>query len=339
MLRHFHKLVRNILFVSLVSALSSCWLFNQPTLDIQGHRGARGLFPENTLIGFRKTIEMGITTLELDLGLTKGLVPVVSHDPYLNQNLCLDSNGYSIATDTLGYGPLISNLTLKEIKTFDCGSLNPDVLRFPQPPRKNIPGEKIPTLQEVFDLLAEYPEKNIWLNIEIKIVPKSKVAAPVDEFVKAVVQVINQNNAAGKVNIQSFDWQVLESVKIQAPYIKTAALLGQSTFKSINDSVPSPWLNGIHFENSGGTALAILQKAENYVDIFSPSWQLIIPKDPLFLGNTVKELEMNGFPVIPWTINRTKIMEKVILEGVDGIITDYPDSLIMVMENMGIKKK
>jgi glycerophosphoryl diester phosphodiesterase len=61
--------------------------------------------------------------------------------------------------------------------------------------------------------------------------------------------------------------------------------------------------------------------------------------DPLFLGNTVKELEMNGFPVIPWTINRTKIMEKVILEGVDGIITDYPDSLIMVMENMGIKKK
>ena len=339
MLRHFHKLVRQIIFVSLVSALSSCWLFYQPTLDIQGHRGARGLFPENTLIGFRKTIEMGVTTLELDLGLTKGLVPIVSHDPYLNQNLCLDANGDSIETDTLGYGPLISNLTLKEIKTFDCGSLNPDVLRFLQPPRKNIPGEKIPTLQEVFNLLAEYPEKNIWLNIEIKIVPKSKVAAPVDGFVKAVVQVINQNNAAGKVNIQSFDWQVLESVKIQAPYIKTAALLGQSTFKSINDSVPSPWLNGIHFENSGGTALAILHEAQNYVDIFSPSWQLIMPEDPLFLGNTVKELKNNGFPVIPWTINRTKTMEKVILQGVDGIITDYPDSLLMVLKNMGIKRK
>ena len=339
MLRHFHKLVRQIIFVSLVSALSSCWLFYQPTLDIQGHRGARGLFPENTLIGFRKTIEMGVTTLELDLGLTKDLIPVVSHDPYLNQNLCLDANGDSIATDTLGYGPLISNLTLKEIKTFDCGSLNPDVLRFPQPPRKNIPGEKIPTLQKVFDLLAEYPEKNIWLNIEIKIVPKSKVAAPVDGFVKAVVQVINQNNAAGKVNIQSFDWQVLESVKIQAPYIKTAALLGQSTFKSINDSVPSPWLNGIHFENSGGTALAILQEAENYIDIFSPFWRLIMPKDSLFLGNTVDELKNNGFPVIPWTINRTKTMEKVILLGVDGIITDYPDSLLMVMKKMGIKRR
>jgi glycerophosphoryl diester phosphodiesterase len=339
MLRHFHKLVRKILFVLLVSTLSSCWLFYQPTLDIQGHRGARGLFPENTLIGFRKTIEMGVTTLELDLGLTKDLVPVVSHDPYLNQNLCLDANGDSIATDTLGYGPLISNLTLKEIKTFDCGSLNPDVLRFPQPPRKNIPGEKIPTLQEVFDLLAEYPNNNIWLNIEIKIVPKSQVTTPVDGFVKAVVQVINQNNAAGKVNIQSFDWQVLESVKIQAPYIKTAALLGQSTFKSINDSVPSPWLNGIHFENSGGTALAILHEAQNYVDIFSPSWRLIMPKDSLFLGNTVNELKNNGFPVIPWTINRTKTMEKVILLGVDGIITDYPDSLLMVMKKMGIKKR
>ena len=339
MLRHFHKSVRQILFVSLVSSLLSCLLFYPPTFDVQGHRGARGLFPENTLIGFRKTIEMGVTTLELDLGLTKDLVPVVSHDPYLNQNLCLDGNGDSIATDMLGHGPLISNLTLKEIKTFDCGSLNPDVLRFPQPPRKNIPGEKIPTLQEVFDLLAKYPEKNIWLNIEIKFSPEFKITAPIDVFVKAVVQVIEHNNASNKINIQSFDWRVLESVKIQAPYIKTAALLGKSTFKSINNSVPSPWLNGIHFENSGGTALDILQEAENYVDIFSPSWRLIMPEDPLFLGNTVNELKNNGFPVIPWTINRTKTMEKVILLGVDGIITDYPDSLLMVLKKMGIKRK
>ena len=339
MLRYFHKSVRQILFVSLVSSLLSCLLFYPPTFDVQGHRGARGLFPENTLIGFRKTIEMGLTTLELDLGLTKDLVPVVSHDSYLNQNLCLDGNGDSIAVDMLGHGPLISNLTLKEIKTFDCGSLNPDVLRFPQPPRKNIPGEKIPTLQEVFDLLAKYPEKNIWLNIEIKIRPEFKVTAPIDVFVKAVVQVIEYNNAANKINIQSFDWRVLESVKIQAPYIKTAALLGKSTFKSINDSVPSPWLNGIHFENSGGTALDILQEAENYVDIFSPSWRLIMPEDSLFLGNTVNELKNNGFPVIPWTINRAKAMEKVILLGVDGIITDYPDSLLMVLNKMGIKRK
>jgi glycerophosphoryl diester phosphodiesterase len=214
-------------------------LFYPPTFDVQGHRGARGLFPENTLIGFRKTIEMGVTTLELDLGLTKDLVPVVSHDPYLNQNLCLDSNGDSIATDMLGHGPLISNLTLKEIKTFDCGSLNPDVLRFPQPPRKNIPGEKIPTLQEVFDLLAKYPNNNIWLNIEIKVEPESQITPPIDVFVKAVLKVVNQNNATAKVNIQSFDWEVLESVKNHDPYIKTAALLGSTTFESINDSIRS----------------------------------------------------------------------------------------------------
>ena len=339
MLKQYHKLTGKILLVLLVSVLLSCWSSYTPTLDIQGHRGARGLFPENTLVGFRKTIEMGVTTLELDLGLTKDFVPVVIHDPYINQNLCLNANGDSIITDKLGYGPLISNLTLKEIKTFDCGSLNPDVSRFPEPPRKNIPGEKIPTLQEVFDLLAKYPDKNIWLNIEIKVEPESQITPPIDIFVKAVLQVVNQNDANAKVNIQSFDWEVLESVKHHDPYIKTAALLGSTTFKSINDSIPSKWLNGIHFENSGGTALAILQKAENYVDIFSPSWQLIIPNDPLYLGNTVKELEMNGFPVIPWTINRTKIMEKLILEGVEGIITDYPDSLLMVMENMGIKKK
>ena len=146
-------------------------------------------------------------------------------------------------------------------------------------------------------------------------------------------------DATARVNIQSFDWEVLESVKHHDPYIKTAALLGSTTFKSINDSIPSKWLNGIHFENSGGTALAILQKAENYVDIFSPSWRLIMPEDSLYLGNTVNELTNNGFPVIPWTINRTKTMEKVILLGVDGIITDYPDSLLMVLKKMGIKRK
>ena len=174
-------------------------------------------------------------------------MPVVIHDPYINQNLCLNANGDSIATDTLGYGPLISNLTLKEIKTFDCGSLNPDVSRFPEPPRKNIPGEKIPTLQEVFDLLAKYPDKNIWLNIEIKVEPESQITPPIDIFVKAVLQVVNQNDANAKVNIQSFDWEVLESVKHHDPYIKTAALLGSTTFKSINDSIPSKWLNAVSY--------------------------------------------------------------------------------------------
>jgi glycerophosphoryl diester phosphodiesterase len=126
---------------------------------------------------------------------------------------------------------------------------------------------------------------------------------------------------------------------VQPFLYKVLEFLGQSTFKSINDSVPSPWLNGIHFENSGGTALTMLQEAENYIDIFSPFWRLIMPKDSLFLGNTVDELKNNGFPVIPWTINRTKTMEKVILLGVDGIITDYPDSLLMVMKKMGIKRR
>ncbi|MEO2185897.1 MAG: glycerophosphodiester phosphodiesterase family protein, partial [bacterium] len=143
----------------------------------------------------------------------------------------------------------------------------------------------------------------------------------------------------GKINIQSFDWRVLESVKIQAPYIKTAALLGQSTFKSINDSVPSPWLNGIHFEQVGGTSLAILEEAKQYINIFSPSWRLIDPTDNEFLGSSVKEIQSAGFKVIPWTINTTQIMKKLIDEGVDGIITDYPDSLKFVLEKFNIPQK
>jgi len=107
MLEQHHKLAGKMLLVFLVSLLISCWSSYTPSLDIQGHRGARGLFPENTLVGFRKAIEMGVTTLELDLGLTKDFVPVVIHDPYINQNLCLNANGDSIITDTLGYGPNI----------------------------------------------------------------------------------------------------------------------------------------------------------------------------------------------------------------------------------------
>ena len=305
-------------------------------LDAQGHRGARGLFPENTIEGFRRTIDLGISTLELDLVITKDHIPIVYHDFYINSNLCLDENGDSI-NNKKNY--LIYDNTLREIKQYDCGSLNPDLERFPEPPRINIPGERIPTLYEVFDLIHEYPNRNIWLNIEIKFNPEKQLTAPINIFVSEVIKIIKKYNSTDNVNIQSFDWEVLEIVKSIDPNILTAGLLDYSTVKSSNDSIPSPWLNGIHFENTGGTSLSILNEANKYIDVFSPNWKLVIPNHSRYLGNTVTEIQNSGFTVIPWTINRTDIMLNLIKEKVDGIITDYPDSLLVVMREMNIHIK
>ena len=305
-------------------------------LDAQGHRGARGLFPENTIEGFRRTIDLGISTLELDIVITKDHVPIVYHDFYINHHLCLDTNGDSIDSKN---SSLIYDNTLKEIKKYDCGSLNPNINRFPEPPRINIPGEKIPTLYEVFDLITEYPNRNIWLNIEIKFNPEKKLTAPINIFVNEVIKVVKTYNSTNIVNIQSFDWKILEIVKSIDSTILTAGLLDYSTVKSLNDSIPSPWLNGIHFENTGGTSLSILNEAKRYIDIFSPNWKLIMPNNAIYLGNSVTELQNNGYTVIPWTINRTDIMLQLIEEKVDGIITDYPDSLLFLMNKMNIHLK
>ena len=328
----------SIKFYFLIGSILLCISCNKDIafLDVQGHRGARGLFPENTIEGFKRTLELDISTLELDLVITKDHIPIVYHDFYINPNLCLDENGDSINNKK---SDLIYDYTLREIKQYDCGSLNPDIKRFPEPPRINIPGEKIPTLYEVFDLIHEYPNRNIWLNIEIKFNPEKQLTAPINIFVSEVIKIIKKYNSTDNVNIQSFDWEVLEIVKSIDPSILTAGLLDYSTVKSSNDSIPSPWLNGIHFENTGGTSLSILNEANKYIDVFSPNWKLVLPNHSRYLGNTFTEIQNIGFTVIPWTINRTDIMINLIKEKVDGIITDYPDSLLMVMREMNIHIK
>jgi glycerophosphoryl diester phosphodiesterase len=168
----------------------------------------------------------------------------------------------------------------------------------------------------------------------MKIDPRYNVTIPEKEFVEIVVKEIQNSGMKDRVNLQSFNWHSLEWAKRIDPSIQTAGLLGSDSFRAINDSIPSPWLNGIHYSYTDGTALGILMEAKSYIDIFSPSWKLVHPTDSKFLGSTVKEIQSAGFKVIPWTINKTQIMIELINEGVDGIITDYPDSLISVIERL-----
>ncbi|MBC8346199.1 MAG: hypothetical protein ISR82_06430 [Candidatus Marinimicrobia bacterium] len=305
------------------------------SLDVQGHRGARGLRPENMLSGFEYAMDLNVTTIELDVAVTRDRHVVVTHNPYVHIKLCLNKDGSSIRPDTLGLGPFIRDLTLAEVLTYDCGSLNPDPSRFSEPPRINIPGERMPTLIDLFDLIREKGSQ-VNLNIEMKIDPRYDITIPEHEFVKTVVDVVQKSGMKNRINLQSFNWRTLEIAKNIDPEIKTAGLLGENSFKSISDSVPSPWLNGINFEDAGGSALDILNEAKSFIDIFSPAWRLVVPGDSLYLNSTVQEIQNAGFPVIPWTVNQQKEMATLIDLGVDGIITDYPDSLIFLLDELGI---
>lgn len=292
--------------------------------DAQGHRGARGLLPENTVPAFERALKLGVSTLELDLGVTRDRQVVVSHDRRIHPEVCRHADGTPIQDP-----PLLRDLDLAEVQALDCGSLNPDSKRFPEPPRQNLPGARIPTLGEVFQLAADFGDEEVRFNVEIKIDPTVDDTVPIEDFVTLVVGVVQEHGMEPRVTIQSFAWRALELVKRQAPELETAALLA-------TDTRTPEWLGGIDPATAGGTSLALLRAAGDYVDVYSPYWRLIAPGSPVYFGSRVEEIQAAGFPVVPWTVNSKRRMAKMIDLGVDGLITDYPDVLIALLEKRGI---
>ncbi len=294
-----------------------------PPFDVQGHRGARGLLPENTLEGFRKALELGVSTLELDLGVTRDRRVVVSHDRHLNPAICRRADGAAVKALPL------RELDLAEVQALDCGSLNPDRRRFPEPPRKNLPGARVPTLAEVFDLARRFGDDAVRFNVEIKVDPTVDDTVPLEDFVALVLDLVRERGLAPRVTVQSFDWRALELVKRRAPDVETAALLAP-------DTLAPEWLNGLDPEAVGGTSLGLLSAAASHVDVFSPYWRLVTPGSPRYLGSSVADLKAAGFPVVPWTVNSKRGMKKMLALGVDGLITDYPDVLLELLAERGV---
>jgi glycerophosphoryl diester phosphodiesterase len=289
------------------------------TFDVQGHRGARGLLPENTLAGFVRAMELGVTTIELDVGITRDGHVIAAHDPYVNPALCLAPTGDALAGER---GPLLRHLDLQEVQAFDCGSLNPDVERFTEPPRVNVPGQRMPTLREVFALARQRGETSVRFNVEMKTNPSNDDTLPLDAFVAKVVEVIRSERMLARVNVQAFDWRALELAKRLEPGLQTAALLAQ---------LDPLWQAGLTPEANGGV-LGMLRAADAYIDIFSPYWPLLVEGEKSYAGTSVAEYQAAGFPVVPWTINGPKRMRQMLELGVDGIITDYPNRLLRVLK-------
>ncbi|HEX2543326.1 MAG TPA: glycerophosphodiester phosphodiesterase [Ramlibacter sp.] len=309
------RLLRHVLLAALLACAGSA----ASSFDLQGHRGARGLAPENTLPAFARALSVGVSTLELDVGMTADGVVVVAHDPYLNPNFTRDAAGEWLAP---GRGPLLRSLTLAQVQAYDVGRLRPDTAyarsfatQWP------VDGTRIPTLAQVFALARTHGAGHVHFNIETKLSPlQPQETAPVDVFTDAVLQVIREAGLRERVTLQSFDWRTLQRVQQLEPGIRTAYLTNR-------DNVRDPaWTAGLRLDDHGSVPRLVKAAGGR---IWSPNAGTLTPA-------LVAEAHALGLQVIPWTVNEPADMERLVDWKVDGLISDYPDRLREVLRRRGI---
>lgn len=266
--------------------------------DWQGHRGCRGLLPENSIPAFLKALELGVTTLELDLAVSRDSQLIVSHEPWLNDDICIKADGSAVGKGE-GEKLLIWQMTAEEVQKCDCGSRgNP---RFKE--QKAMRTVK-PTLRQVVEAVrkqADFQRKPMPLfNIEIKSQPDfdNKRTPSVSAFAKLVFDEIKALKIADRSCIQSFDPRSLEAIHQLNPKQTTALLV----------------------ENANGLNKN-LRRLTFKPTIYSPYFLLINKA-------TVDSSHAEHIKIIPWTVNDTAAMRQLINIGVDGIITDYPDRVL-----------
>ena len=255
--------------------------------DLQGHRGARGYAPENTLPGFERALAIGVDTLELDVGVTRDGVVVIHHDRGLNSDVARGPDGRWIALPA----PLIKDLSFDQLQRYDVGRIRPQseyAQRFPH--QKPVDGARIPRLSDLFKQAGN----RVRFNIETKVSPEAPgETLPPEPFARALIAEIRKAGVEKRSTIQSFDWRTLKVVEQEAPEIATAYLTGS------RNSDPEK----VHA--AGGR-------------IWSPDFQQMNSAK----AATARRL---GLKVIPWTVNELADIRRMLELRVDGIISDYPD--------------
>ncbi|HEX4943838.1 MAG TPA: glycerophosphodiester phosphodiesterase [Usitatibacteraceae bacterium] len=292
--------------------------------DLQGHRGARGLAPENTLPAWKKALELGVDTIECDMAITKDGVVVVHHDPYLNPDIARGPDGKWLEKR----GPAISQLTYEELQKYDVGRLKPgtDYAR-PFPDQVPVDGTRIPRLADLFDLVKKSGNTKVGFDCETKVGPDDRAAtlAP-EEFARRAIAEIRKHGMQDRIMVQSFDWSTLQVIQKEAPEIRTMYLSSPRTLKAASDGTPSPWLAGFAPEQHGGSVPRAVKAAGGR--IWAPNQTFLTPA-------ILAEARSLGITVIPWTVNDPAMMNKLLDMGVDGIISDRPD---LVQAEIGKRK-
>lgn len=311
---------------------------NYDVFDLEAHRGGRDVRPENTLYSYAYAIELGATSIECDMQLTKDGQIVISHNPILNSDITRDENGNYIENNKYD----IRLMTVDELKKFDVGVMDPNCGEYYDLHGKTqfTYDAKIPTLEELMQLIQSYGDKNIVLNIETKSYPDPASAgyknnADPKKFVEIFNNIVKKYDMEDRVVLQSFDWQTLIEMKKLNPNISTSALWQeQPSWGRDSESLrryekkKSSWLGGLDIKDYQGNPV----KAAHAIgtDIISPYYTEISKQD-------VDEAHSLDMKIVPWTVNNEKDMNMLLDMGVDGIISDKPWLLKQVLEKRNIK--
>ncbi len=298
-----------------------------PALDLQGHRGARGLLPENTLPAFAKALAIGVTTLELDTAVTKDGVVVVSHDSTLNPDITRNPDEQWLTQD----GIAVHALTWTELQQYDVGRIRAQsAYARRHPDQQPLDGSRIPRLADVFALARRAGNNTVRFNIETKISPEQpQFTLPPVEFARALITLVRAEKLESRVTIQSFDWRTLQVVQQEAPEIATVYLtVQQSWLDNIRSAEQaSPWTAGFHVSRHGGSIPRLVKAAGGAV--WSPYFGEVT-------ADAVREAQGLGLKVVVWTVNEPRDIARMIECGVDGIISDYPDRLRRIAAQRGL---
>jgi glycerophosphoryl diester phosphodiesterase len=267
------------------------------SFDLQGHRGARGLFPENTLEGVAAALGIGVDTIELDVAMTADDVVVVTHDPVLNPDLTRGPDGGWLAP----HGPPVRTLTLAELRCYDVGRLRPGSAYaglFPE--QTPCDGARIPTLAEVFALTVP---AGVRVSAEVKVsAAQPELAIPT---AVAVVATAANAGATGLLSVRSFDWRPLRHLRRHHPEVALTWLTGAATHGA--DEAPA----SIAAEARAGASVP-----------WTPVWA---PEHTHLTERLLGEAHALGLGVVPWTVNARCEMARLIAWGVDGLCSDRPD--------------
>jgi glycerophosphoryl diester phosphodiesterase len=261
-----------------------------PHILVHGHRGARAIYPENTIPAFEYAIKIGADVLEMDVAVTKDNVLVISHDPHISPEICKGPHP----------GIAIHELTLAELREYDCGALKNPHFSKQQP----VPGTRIPTLDEVLSLSRG---NSVQFNIETKSFPDHpELTPPPDLFARMLLDVIRKHKLEPRSIVQSFDFRTLHAMKKLAPDIRLSAL----------------------WEGAARPFVEIARDGE--AGIISPLFKLVTPEQ-------VKSSHQAKIQVVPWTADAPEDWQKLIDAGVDAIITDDPAALIAYLKEKGLR--
>lgn len=296
-------------------------------LDLQGHRGARGLAPENTLRAFEVALLHGVSTLELDIAITSDGVLVIHHDLALNPAIARDAQGRWLESVPAP----IHTMTWAELQRYDVGRLKPGTnYARPYPDQVPADGTRIPRLADLFDLVKKGGHDRVRFAIETKIDPRRpQDTRDPETFAKMLVDEIRAAGLLQRVQILSFDWRSLQAVQKLAPEVPTVYLSAQQRWlDNIGaDAGTSAWTAGFNFRDHGSVPRLIRAAGGRIWSVHHADLD----------AAKLQEAKSLGLKVLVWTVNDPAAMERFIDLGVDGLITDRPDLARQVMDRRGVR--